>query len=1100
MLPAGQDELQGDLLDMNPDFFQWRTLQTRVTLFSLIFFLASLWALAFYASYALRDDMERTLGEQQFASVSLIADQVNSELADRMAALKLVADEVSVDIADRPVALQRLLEQRALLKSLFNGGVMALRRDGTAMADVPFSAGRMGVNYLDVDSVAAALKDGQSTIGRPVIGKTLKAPVFNMATPIRNAEGQVTGALLAVINLGKPNFLDKITQLRPGSDGGYLLLAPQHKLVVTATDKSRIMQAVPEPGINLMHDKYMAGFEGHGIAVSSHGVEELSAARRIGQAGWLMVSVLPTAEAFAPIYAVQQRMLFATIFLSLVAGGMIWWLISWILRRQLLPLLSATQTMADWSDSMIDPQVLPVTRPDEIGELLNEFNRLLHTLGQRENALKESESRFRTLADNASALVWIAGVDKLCYYFNKVWFDFTGRSLSQEQGNGWAQGVHAEDLQRCMTTYVTAFDARRAFCMDYRLRRHDGVYRWLTDQGVPRYDDQGVFLGFIGTCIDITDRINAEKFEKFRSHILELLVGGETLPRILHALALGVEQVNPGMLCSIMVLHGDGKRLEASAAPSLPDFYNAASDGLEIGIGAGSCGTAAFTGERVIVEDIQTHPYWTAYKELAAKAGLGSCWSQPIRSSSGQVLGTFAIYHREVNTPLAADISMIEQSAHLASIAIERSLEADKLSDSEGRFRSLMENIPNVAVQGYTCDGHVMFWNKASEQLYGYSHEEAMGKNLLDLIIPPEMTADVAATVQHMFESGEPTPAAELLLKTKSGARVPVFSSHALVSPIGRLPEMFCLDLDLTERKQSDEKLKLAASVFTHAREGIMITSASGTVIDVNEAFTRITGYSREDVLGRNPSLLSSGRQDKAFYAELWCTLIEQGQWRGEIWNRRKSGEVYAEMQTISAVRDARGVTQHYVALFSDITDLKAHESELERIAHFDALTNLPNRSLLADRLSQATAQALRRGQQLAVVFLDLDGFKAVNDQHGHDAGDYLLITLANRMKQTLREGDTLARLGGDEFVALFVDLDDIEDSKPMLRRLLDAAAQPVAFGEVLLQVTASLGVTFYPQQREVAPDQLLRQADQAMYQAKLAGKNRCNEFDAETH
>ena len=299
-------------------------------------------------------------------------------------------------------------------------------------------------------------------------------------------------------------------------------------------------------------------------------------------------------------------------------------------------------------------------------------------------------------------------------------------------------------------------------------------------------------------------------------------------------------------------------------------------------------------------------------------------------------------------------------------------------------------------------------------------------------------------------------------------------------------------------RYQRDTDARLAAIVFTHAREGIMITSADGKILDVNDAFTRITGYDRDEVLGPNPRIRSSGRPGNDDYADMGRCLMEHGHWYGDVWNRRKNGEVYAEMQTISAVRDAKGSTRLYVALFSDITALKEHQSQLEHIAHYDALTHLPNRVLLADRLHQAMTQTQRRGQLLAVAYLDLDGFKTINDRHGHEAGDQLLISLSSRMKSALREGDTLARLGGDEFVAVLLDLPDVASSEPMLTRLLTAAAQPVQLGEHTLQVSASLGVTFYPQTEDVDADLLLRQADQAMYQAKLAGKNRYHVFDAE--
>ena len=313
----------------------------------------------------------------------------------------------------------------------------------------------------------------------------------------------------------------------------------------------------------------------------------------------------------------------------------------------------------------------------------------------------------------------------------------------------------------------------------------------------------------------------------------------------------------------------------------------------------------------------------------------------------------------------------------------------------------------------------------------------------------------------------------------------------------GEVGGIVVFSVDITKQKETEDRLRLAASVFTHAREGILITAPDGTILDVNDAFNRITGYTREETLGQSPRMLRSGLQSKVFYDSMWHTLLETGQWSGEIWNRTKTGEFFAEMLTISAVRDAEGKVQQYVALFSDITVLKEHERKLEQIAHYDMLTGLPNRVLLADRLHQAMAQALRHNRLVAVAYLDLDGFKAINDRHGHAAGDQLLTVLAERMKHALREGDTLARLGGDEFVAVLLDLPDTAASVPVLTRLLDAASEPAQLGELALRVSASVGVTFYPQSEETDADQMLRQADQAMYYAKLAGRNRFQIFDS---
>lgn len=277
-----------------------------------------------------------------------------------------------------------------------------------------------------------------------------------------------------------------------------------------------------------------------------------------------------------------------------------------------------------------------------------------------------------------------------------------------------------------------------------------------------------------------------------------------------------------------------------------------------------------------------------------------------------------------------------------------------------------------------------------------------------------------------------------------------------------------------------------------------MITSPHGVIQEVNAAFTQITGYSREAVIGQNARVLRSGRQSAEFYRGMWQALHQQGEWSGDIWNQRADGEIFAEHLTISAAKNEQGEVVHFFGIFSDVSRQKAHEQQLQHIAHFDGLTGLPNRVLLADRLHQAMAQTVRRHCKLALVFMDLDGFKAVNDRYGHDVGDELLVAVAQRLQQALREEDTLARLGGDEFVAILIDLDGLQHVRPILERLRHAAAQPFLLEGLNLTVTLSLGVSFYPQSETIEAEQLMRQADQAMYQAKLAGKNRYCFFDDE--
>jgi diguanylate cyclase (GGDEF)-like protein/PAS domain S-box-containing protein len=417
------------------------------------------------------------------------------------------------------------------------------------------------------------------------------------------------------------------------------------------------------------------------------------------------------------------------------------------------------------------------------------------------------------------------------------------------------------------------------------------------------------------------------------------------------------------------------------------------------------------------------------------------------------------------------------------------------------RSRLMMERTEHMARLAsfeWDVDTNVVTWSPEMFRIFG--RDPALGiPNLQGQVelYTPESTQMLFDAVRTAVADGTPYELELMTLQPDGEQRPCLVKGFPERDDSGRVIRLAGLVQDITERKRKEEKIRLAACVFSHAREGITITKADGTIIDINDAFTRITGYSREEAIGQNPRMLKSGRQDAEFYTAMWRDLKGPGHWSGEVWNRRKNGEVYAELLNISAVRDARGITQQYVALFSDITGIKTHQTQLEHIAHFDALTNLPNRVLLADRLQQAMVQAHRRGQQLAVAYLDLDGFKSINDRHGHSAGDHVLIALSQRMKQALRECDTIARLGGDEFVAVLADLGDTAASLPMLDRLLTAAAQPIQWGEHSLQVSASLGVTFYPQANDVGTDQLLRQADQAMYQAKVAGKNRYQIFNA---
>ncbi|AUT66389.1 EAL domain-containing protein [Paraburkholderia terrae] len=295
---------------------------------------------------------------------------------------------------------------------------------------------------------------------------------------------------------------------------------------------------------------------------------------------------------------------------------------------------------------------------------------------------------------------------------------------------------------------------------------------------------------------------------------------------------------------------------------------------------------------------------------------------------------------------------------------------------------------------------------------------------------------------------------------------------------------------------ESRYNLRLADRVVESSLDGVMVTDLEGNIARVNPAFTRLTGYTKAEAVGRNAKLLSSGRQSPAFYRELWKCLRERGHWKGEIWNRRKSGEIYLEYLSISGICDEDGRCSNYAAIFSDITGRRQAEERLSYLATHDALTGLPNRTLFSERLNHAMARAQRTSKRVAVIFLDLDRFKLINDTLGHGIGDETLKIIAERLKRAVRETDTVARLGGDEFTLVAEDIEDVRHVGQIAQSLLTSVGQPINVGAQSVFVTPSIGISMYPDDA-IDPRQLLMQADRAMYEAKEAGKNNFQFFAA---
>jgi len=437
------------------------------------------------------------------------------------------------------------------------------------------------------------------------------------------------------------------------------------------------------------------------------------------------------------------------------------------------------------------------------------------------------------------------------------------------------------------------------------------------------------------------------------------------------------------------------------------------------------------------------------------------------------------------------------QPAHFVAIfdvITDRKKAESYLLESATRYRHLLDNLPQMIWQK-DADSVYVTCNASYAQVTGTTVEEINGKTDNDLSsseLAKKYRDDdrsvMAAGVMRVYEETWWSGNGERIVHT---TKVPLRDQD------GKIYGTLGISEDVTERIRVEDKLRQDAKVFESTTEGVMITDLEGNILSVNQAFTDITGYSEAEVLGRNPRLLKSSRQDESFYQAMWASLYETGRWQGELWNRRKNGEIYPEWQSISTVKDPTGRPTNYVAVFSDITQIKRSESQLNFLAHHDPLTELPNRLLFNDRLEHAIQRAKRVDTNLAILFIDLDHFKTVNDSLGHPIGDRLLSHVANVLKDCVRAEDTVARLGGDEFVVLLEGLDDIDYTGEVAKKILQALANPFELEGHPLVISASIGISTHPIDGHDATT-LVRNADSAMYRAKQDGRNTFHYYSAE--
>jgi diguanylate cyclase (GGDEF)-like protein/PAS domain S-box-containing protein len=750
----------------------------------------------------------------------------------------------------------------------------------------------------------------------------------------------------------------------------------------------------------------------------------------------------------------------------------------------------------------------------EESDLLDNLGRFLtHTLlrVRAEQTVSRVTERYQALTEKSQSILFEVNRQG-CYTFISANAEaITGYRVEQMIGRSFRDLLHPDDVAQLLADFRSALSEDGGSpTLEYRINHGDGSVHWHRSVLVPLRDKQGRIRGAVGNALDVTDLKELESGLREEAGLTALLV------------RLATEYINlPSRDFESAISRSLGDLGEFVGADRAYVFrYDFAADA--------ACNTHEWcaegitphienlravpldqirdfvaphlNGEPLHIDDVSSWPH-AGTREILAAQGVRSLISVPF-ILEGDCLGFVGFdFVRAERSYSVAEIHLLTVFAQmLVNMRVRRDIERE-LAGERRRLTEIIDGT-DAGTWEWDLESDRLQFNERWAQMLGVTSVEELPRSSpewLSSVHRDDGAAGMARLVKHL--KGQ-TPHLEVEIRVRrADHRWLWILARGRVShrgSDGRARLMSGIAIDIDQRKQAEAELRKAASVFTHSGEGILITDLNNRIVEINAAFTRITGYSREEILGRKPSLLSSGRHDESFYRALWHDLLTDGYWSGEIWNRRRDGTEYVQRLTISTVRDEEGNPSHFVGLFADITAQKNYQRELERMAHYDSLTGLPNRVLLGDRLGQAMSQARRGGQQIAVAYIDLDNFKLINDRHGHQAGDHVLRSVGQWVSEVLRETDTVARPGGDEFVAILTGLKAETQLDRLLQRLLKKFDQPIRLEGASVKVSLSVGVTLYPQTGEPEADQLLRQADQAMFEAKRKGRNNVCYFDTE--
>ncbi|MBO0369403.1 EAL domain-containing protein [Pseudomonas putida] len=666
-----------------------------------------------------------------------------------------------------------------------------------------------------------------------------------------------------------------------------------------------------------------------------------------------------------------------------------------------------------------------------------------------EQELRSSEYHYRSLVESLSAVAWEADANDFTYsYVSPHAEDLLGYSLGDWLRPGfWSSIVHPEDALWAKAYCDSETAAGRDHSLDYRVIRADGHTLWVRD--IVSMIEQGQRSVMRGLMIDISETKRTE-------HAL----------RLSEQKFASVFQQCPDIL--LIARHSDGCLLEVNEAfeeqIGLGPNQIIGRTATELGLW-GVSGSGPSVLERLHLGGIRN-------LEMSFRRSNGELFTGLTSAETFDLDGTPAL------VVAVRDISQLKETQQ-------------RLQISEEKFAKAFHASPDGLLLSRQSDGLLLEVNEGFCRLTGYNLDPRLDQTSLDLGIWVDLN-ERKLLLSKLKKDGFVRDFSCHIRRSDGQIRLCELSARPL--PIAGADCMLTIARDITERHLMQEKLQLAATVFENTAEGVLITDTDQRITAVNRAFSEITGYSEIEALGQTPRLLASGQHDSAFYVAMWHQLTAEGHWQGEIFNKRKNSELYPSWLTISAVRNSEREITHFVAVFADISSLKHAQAKLDYQAHHDPLTGLPNRALFENRLHAALQCSQVSNRQGAVLFLDLDRFKHINDSLGHPVGDLLLKGIAQRLKEQVRDVDTVARLGGDEFIILLPGLHKPSDASAIANKLLACFSAPFQAGEHEFFTSASIGISLYPQDgSDVAS--LIRNADAAMYRSKAKGRNRVEAY-----